>query len=207
MRPNRWRWLAAGSTLGIGVAIVATVGSASLERIGQPKASSNSSAPTAAPAGTLRPATGDTWLNVASPFDFCARVGTGDTFQNGNLRYIGPNFPFRQPTGAVLAWRCWEGKVLACKPAASIYPCGKVETGREPSPKLGAFCAQNPNELPPAAATGCMTAYLWACQRGVAVISSRWIPPSQIDGLGYLLGPWLVMPRPTGAAIRMRPEF
>jgi hypothetical protein len=138
---------------------------------------------------------------AADPFTYCGLIGTADwpppVNPFGGVLYDDTKLDFfKTPSGLSLYWRCWDGKVLVCEPGVAGFPCTKPDTSRQPPEGLVIFCRQEPNnQNPPAAATGHSSIYEWACRNGTPVIVRQIIPFNQIDGLGYLIGPWVEAPR------------
>ena len=142
------------------------------------------------------------------PVAYCAAVGTID---RPDTRYVGPPVPdwiaralmraTDAPADAPLdvfkqaAWRCRDGRVVACSYGANI-PCdSKADVSREPNSGMQEFCAENPeSEVVPAAATGRETVYEWHCQGGRPVIERQVL---EVDNTGYAAEFWYeVTPKP-----------
>jgi hypothetical protein len=154
-------------------------------------------APAATPTVTLAPQT------VADPFQFCALVGTADwpvEDHRGTVRYVGPAQPF---PGQV--FRCWAGKVLGCITGGTAGQCMKLVHNDVAGPALISYCRENPSSgsLPGYVRGHGPLVYEWGCRGGVPVIVSR-NDASDIDALGYAIGPWQEL-RPGAAAVQPTP--
>lgn len=142
------------------------------------------------------------------PVAYCAAVGTVD---RPDARYVGESVPdwiaralmraTDAPPDAPLdffkqaAWRCRDGKVVACSYGANI-PCdSKADVSRGPNTGMREFCAENRDaEVVPASATGRETVYEWRCERGKPVIERQVF---DVDKTGYPADFWYeVTPNP-----------
>ena len=140
---------------------------------------------------------------TSDPFEFCALVGTADwpvEQYAGRVRYAGPSQPFPGQF-----WRCWAGKVLGCQIGARGDLCQKPDTSREPPPFLVQVCKEKVNGSLLGFETPRTSIYYWECRGGVPVITGQHTQLSEIDALGYLIGPWVeirtqAQPAPSPAA-------
>lgn len=151
-----------------------------------------------APSSGSGPKVGEAFTD---PFAYCAAVGTVDAPDG---RYAGPRLPQPIVDGLLrlqlvmadapseiighAAWRCMEGKVLACHFGNNIPCLEKADTGRTPTFAMREFCAADPaSEVIPAYVTGRATVYQWRCTGGAPVIVKQLLTP---DPRGFLAEFW-----------------
>lgn len=152
------------------------------------------------PAPTPSPATSTGPRTTADPFEFCALAGTADwpvEQYQGAVRYSGVAQPF-----AGRVWRCWSGKVLGCDAGTSAQVCLKRDTSQTPPASLVQTCRQKGTGELLGFETLRSSVYHWACRAGAPVITgpAEYLDPTTgqiwsvldiLDGLGYLIGPWV----------------
>jgi hypothetical protein len=120
--------------------------------------------------------------DLASPFAYCARVGTDDRLDAGDgaasgaaLQALAPYLheALGLPPEASLSpqeffWRCMDGEVFVCARGANI-PCDSKADRAKLNRGAAHYCRENPNAAEvPAYATGHRTVYLWKCVAGHA---------------------------------------
>ena len=138
------------------------------------------------------------------PAAYCAAVRTID---KPDGRYRGPAVPDwmaralkkaeHSPEDTPLdvfthaAWRCADGRVLACFYGANL-PCGeKADPRRAPTEPVVAFCRAEPeSEIVPAYVTGRRTVFEWRCRAGKPAIVRR---VATVDRQGYAAKYWYVV--------------
>jgi hypothetical protein len=131
---------------------------------------------------------------ISDPFAFCQAVDTIDWPVEDhltNVRYTGPKQPFPG-----MVWRCWSRKVLGCETGATAGQCMTLDTSRTPSPELLRWCRENPGSafIPFAVLGHGPKLYEWQCRGATpTIVSQRDI--SDIDALGYAIGPWVEIKR------------
>lgn len=151
------------------------------------------------------------------PAAYCAAVGTID---RPDARYTGEAVPewiaraLMRATNAPAdsspaffkhaAWRCDQGKVLACSYGANI-PCdAKADAGRKPGPGAKEFCRENPGaDVVPAVATGHATIFAWRCKGKRPVIARQVL---KVDRRGFPAEFWHVVSPPRGATDSVQPS-
>jgi hypothetical protein len=101
------------------------------------------------------------------------------------------------------AWRCDQGKVLACSYGANI-PCdSKANTSRVPGPGAKEFCRENPGaDVVPAVATGHATVFAWRCKGKRPVIVRQVL---KVDRRGFPSAFWHVVTPPPEAVQPRQP--
>ncbi len=142
------------------------------------------------------------------PFSYCAAVGTADV---PGPPYTGPRVPdnlvkaVRKTFGVSsmatkewvvreTRWRCMDGRVWFCFGGANIPCMVKVDTSKEPSRALMAFCKAHPQAITiPASVRGRATAYEWRCEDGVPQIVRQIYTP---DSRGFISQFWRPLPPP-----------
>ena len=134
-------------------------------------------------------------VTYATPFAYCAAVGTID---RPGSSYRGPASPaavVRAAGGSPASWRCLNGRVLACYEGASGRACLKMRVSRVPHAGIREACRDNPNTSYVA------NAYLgddpseWRCRNGVPQLVST----PQVDARGFFPDSWREVPAPTVA--------
>ncbi len=135
------------------------------------------------------------------PVAYCKSVGTADRVGQD---YTGPAVPdwmaeaLKRTAGAPAdaplevfrhaAWRCDQGRVMACSTGANI-PCdSKADTSRKPATGARRFCKEHPSTpMIPAYATGHATAYAWRCDGDRAIVARQVLT---LDDRGYPAAFW-----------------
>ncbi|MFA7248465.1 MAG: hypothetical protein WC273_02425 [Dehalococcoidia bacterium] len=165
--------------------------------------------PGPSPTPTTAPATRATATPsaAATPWDYCAAIGTID---RPDARYLGDGtreviqdalavaerLPqrFADPAARRVAipWRCMGGAVWACDPGANL-PCGPANTSRDPDEGMRTYCTEHPDGVLPAYVTGHDTLYAWSCRGGQAVIDGQ---PFHVDERGFVAEFWYRLERP-----------
>jgi|SRR5947209_6365809 len=148
------------------------------------------------------------WLapSFADAFDYCEAVPqTEPDLPNKHKQgsYVGNDPPVAVLTALAateipysVAWRCQGGNVYACYGGASGRACAKRDTNINPSADTKSFCAESPaSDFIPMAYVG-TSAFGWACKNGYPTITERF----KLDSLGYVLGAWQKVDRPTRRA-------
>lgn len=134
-------------------------------------------------------------VTYATPFAYCAAVGTID---RPGPSYRGPASPtavVRAAGGSPASWRCLNGRVLACYEGASGRACQKMRVSRIPHSGIREACRDNPNTSYVA------NAYLgddpseWRCRNGVPQLVST----PQLDARGFFPASWRDVPAPSTA--------
>jgi hypothetical protein len=137
----------------------------------------------------------------SDPVAYCRAVGTIDA---PDASYNGPavpdwmvralmriaNAPSGTPQSAFrhAAWRCLDGRVLACSFGANI-PCDeKADASRAPSRGATRFCAHHKDSVVvPAYAAGRATVFEWRCAAGDPVIARQVL---NVDARGFASAFW-----------------
>ncbi|HTY69116.1 MAG TPA: hypothetical protein VMH36_20855 [Alphaproteobacteria bacterium] len=138
------------------------------------------------------------------PAPYCAAVRTID---KPDARYRGPAVPDwmaralkkaeDSPDDTPLevfkhaAWRCADGRVLACFYGANL-PCGeKADPNRRPGQGVVSYCREHPDDdIVPAYVTGLRTVFEWHCRGGKPEIVRRL---ERVDKQGYAARYWYVV--------------
>ena len=141
------------------------------------------------------------------PAPYCAAIRT---IGKPDARYRGPAVPDwmaqalkraeHSPDDTPLdvfkhaAWRCADGRVLACFYGANL-PCGeKADTSRKPGKGTVTYCRENPDDdVVPAYVTGRRTVYEWRCRAGNPAIVRRL---ERVDKQGFAARYWHVVTPP-----------
>ena len=135
------------------------------------------------------------------PFAYCAAVGNIDA---PDERYTGAELPDAIVKGLIklevvsadapaqfqnnAAWRCMDGKVMACHYGANLPCMAKADLSREPSAEMTEFCKSNPgSDFIPAAVTGRATVYEWRCDGKKPEVIKEIAEP---DANGFLSNIW-----------------
>jgi hypothetical protein len=129
------------------------------------------------------------------PFAYCAAVGTIDEPGPG---YAGAEIPTAVSSAVgtdMVAWRCEQGRVLACTTGASGRACAQKDRSTTPQKSLIAFCRLRPNQDPDMATIG-NSAWAWRCRgRDPEPLN---VNQNALDGRGYYKDTWEVVPDPGG---------
>jgi len=138
------------------------------------------------------------------PAPYCAAVRTID---KPDARYRGPAIPdwmaraLKKAEGSPddtpldvfrhAAWRCADGKVLACFYGANL-PCGeKADRSRRPGQGVASYCREHADDdIVPAYVTGRRTVFEWHCRAGTPEIVRRL---ERVDKQGYAARYWYVV--------------
>jgi hypothetical protein len=155
------------------------------------------------------------WLapSFADVFDYCEAVPQTDADLPNKYKqgvYVGNDPPVAVLTALAateipysVMWRCQGGNVYACYGGASGRACAKRDTSINPSAETKSFCAENPaSDFIPMAYVG-TSAFGWACKNGYPTVTERF----KLDSLGYLLGAWQRVDRPTHRAADTSPAI
>lgn len=129
------------------------------------------------------------------PVAFCRNV---DNLDAPGLRDGGPDasgwvrsrLGLRRDQGAMVAWRCMNGHVLACVDGGGSALCSKASASRAATPEMRRFCSSNPGQALPIAVTGSETIFTWVCAGRTPRVERQW---TWLDRRGFIATDWRIL--------------
>lgn len=127
---------------------------------------------------------------------YCKAIGTGEPY--GDKRYGGPDVPGWVATAIgvdkseeyldrLVHWRCYRGKILACREGGSHPLCNTMDDTTTPLKEFYTYCKENPNEKwIPGYMVGNAYSHGWSCIKGKPKATRRFY---KLDSEGYPIDP------------------
>ena len=131
----------------------------------------------------------------SDPVDFCRTAGNVDEpgLQAGGPHagsWVRSRLGLRREQGAMVAWRCMNGHVLACVDGGGSAHCAKGSANRAVTAAMRRHCSLNPDQALPVAVTGTETIFAWTCAGRTPRIERQW---AWLDRRGFIATDWRIL--------------
>ena len=138
----------------------------------------------------VQPAAAQNRRGVSDPATYCRAMRNVD---EPGTRGRAPGVPawmrrrLGAPRGAHIAWRCLNGRVLACVDGGGSAHCSRANMSRVVTREMREFCVSYPGQSIPGAVTGSETIFVWTCAGRTPRIARQ---STRVDRRGFALDSW-----------------